>query len=67
MKTRTSPASRAGLRQGDVILKWDGRTIDHATLPWAVAHTPPGRSVSVVIWRNRVEMPIVVVTEKMPQ
>jgi len=63
----SSPAMRAALRAGDVILKWDGREVDHRTLPWAVAATPPGKSVSVVIWRNRVEMPFVVVTEKMPQ
>ncbi|HEX5059970.1 MAG TPA: PDZ domain-containing protein, partial [Kofleriaceae bacterium] len=63
----SSPAIRAALRAGDVILKWDGREVDHRTLPWAVAATPPGKNVNVVIWRNRVEMPFVVVTEKMPQ
>ena len=62
-----SPAGRAGLRAGDVILKWDGREVDHASLPWAVAQTPPGKTVSVALWRNRVEVPIVVVAEKMPQ
>jgi serine protease Do len=63
----SSPAIRAALRAGDVILKWDGREVDHRSLPWVVAQTPPGKSVSVVIWRNKVEMPFVVVTEKMRQ
>jgi serine protease Do len=62
-----SPASRAALRPGDVIVKWDGRDVDHRSLPWAVAQAPPGKSVAVAIWRNRVEMPVVVVTEKMRQ
>ena len=63
----SSPAIRAALRAGDVILKWDGREIDHRTLPWLVAQTPVGKNVNVVIWRNKVEMPLVLVTEKMPQ
>lgn len=62
-----SPAMRAALRAGDVIIKWDGRAVDHRSLPTVVAQTPPGKTVAVAIWRNRIEMPIVVVTEKMPQ
>ena len=62
-----SPAIRAGLRNGDVILKWDGREVDHRSLPWQVAQTPIGKNIGVVIWRNKTELPIVVVTEKMPQ
>jgi serine protease Do len=63
----SSPAIRAGLRAGDVILKWDGREVDHRSLPWAVAKTPVGKTVTIAVWRNKVEMPIVIVTEKMPQ
>jgi serine protease Do len=63
----SSPAIRAALRAGDVILKWDGREVDHRSLPWAVARTPVGKAVTVVVWRNKLEMPIVIVTEKMPQ
>ena len=62
-----SPAIRVGLRAGDVILKWDGKDIDHRSLPWQVARTPVGKPVAVLIWRNRSEVPITVVTEKMPQ
>lgn len=63
----SSPAIRAALRAGDVIMKWDGRDVDHRSLPWRVAQTVVGKSVPVVIWRNKVEMPLVIVTEKMPQ
>lgn len=62
-----SPASRVGLRAGDVVLKWDGREIDHRSLPWRVAQTAPNKPVAVVIWRNKSELPITVVTEKMRQ
>lgn len=65
--TPNSPAIRAALRAGDVILSWDGRDVDHRSLPWAVAQTPVGKNVRVVIWRNKTEMPLVIVTEKMPQ
>jgi serine protease Do len=63
----SSPAIRAALRAGDVILKWDGVEVDHRSLPWRVAQTPPGKSVPLMIWRNRTEIPIVIVTEKMRQ
>ncbi len=62
-----SPALRAALRPGDVILKWRGREIDHRSLPWLVAQTPPGTTVPIVIWRNHAELPISVVTETMRQ
>jgi serine protease Do len=52
----SSPAMRAALRAGDVILKWDGREVDHRSLPTVVAQTPPGKTVAVAIWRNKIEM-----------
>ena len=60
-----SPAARAGIRSGDVILSWDGREIDHRSLPWIVAQTPAGKAIAVVVWRTRAQQPITVVTEKM--
>jgi serine protease Do len=63
----SSPAIRAALRPGDVILKWDGKEIDHRTLPWAVAQTPINKGVQVLLWRNKAEVPVTIVTEKMPQ
>ena len=60
-----SPAARAGLRAGDVVLSWDGREIDHRSLPWIVAQTPINKPIAVVVWRTHAQQPITVVTEKM--
>ena len=62
-----SPAARAALRTGDVILKWAGTDVDHRSLPWIVASTPVNRHITVAVWRNRQPMNIDVVTEKMPE
>ena len=62
-----SPAVRSALRVGDVILKWGERTVDHKNLPWLVAQATIGKPVSVAVWRNRAEVAIPVVTEKMPE
>ncbi len=48
-----SPAEKAGIEQGDVILGFDGKTIaESKDLPQIVASTPVGKSVDVKIWRN---------------
>ena len=62
-----SPAARAGLRSGDIILRWGERDVDHRSLPWIVAQAPSGRPISVVVWRDRAQVPVPVVPEKMPE
>jgi serine protease Do len=62
-----SPAARSGLRAGDIIVTWGDREVDHRTLPWIVAQTPVGRPTTVTVWRNRAQVQIAVVTEKMPE
>jgi serine protease Do len=48
-----SPAMRAKLQQGDVIVSFDGKTIHNARdLAFAVAETPAGKTVPMQIWRN---------------
>jgi serine protease Do len=62
-----SPAARAGLRVGDIILLWGDREVDHRSLPWIVAQAPVGRPTSVTVWRNRAQVPLPIIPEKMPE
>jgi serine protease Do len=48
-----SPAAHAGVAPGDVIVRYDGTTVDeHATLPMLVAATPVGKTVEVEALRD---------------
>ncbi|HEY2337987.1 MAG TPA: DegQ family serine endoprotease [Burkholderiales bacterium] len=48
-----SPAARAGVKQGDVILGFNGKPIeDPNELPRVVAATKPGDKVQLEVWRN---------------
>ena len=49
-----SPADKAGLKAGDIILKFDGKKIDTMrTLPKLVSRTEVGKTVELEIWRNK--------------
>jgi serine protease Do len=48
-----SPADKAGLRPGDVVLAYNGQEIDDANkLPRLVGATKPGQSATLRIWRD---------------
>ena len=48
-----SPAEKAGVAPGDVILKLDGAEVhDSSELPVAVASLPPGTQVTLTLWRK---------------
>lgn len=51
--TADSPAEKAGLREGDIILRFDGHEISESSqLPARVGATVVGRSVPVVVLRD---------------
>lgn len=62
-----SPAAKSALRVGDVVTRWNDRDVDHRSMPWLVAGTPPGKPVRVVVWRGGAEVELSVATEPMPQ
>ena len=54
---RKSPADKAGIKAGDIILEFDGKKIDTMRkLPKVVASTSVGKSVQLKIWRNKKEI-----------
>ena len=49
-----SPAEKAGIKAGDIILEFDGKRINTMKkLPNVVASTEVGKSVELKIWRNK--------------
>tara|TARA_B100000131_G_scaffold284128_1_gene292498 strand:+ start:1137 stop:2558 length:1422 start_codon:yes stop_codon:yes gene_type:complete len=49
-----SPAAKAGIKAGDIILEFDGKKVDTMrTLPKLVADTEVGKKVKVKIWRSQ--------------
>jgi len=49
-----SPADKAGIKAGDIILEFDEKKIDTMrTLPKVVANTKVGKIVKIKIWRNK--------------
>jgi serine protease Do len=54
-----SPAAKAGLEQGDVVLSFNGQEIDRVgALSRAVAAVDPGKTAEVVVWRDGKEQRI---------
>ena len=51
--TPDSPGAKAGLKQGDVILAFNGNEVNHLhDLPRLVAETAPDTGVKMKVWRN---------------
>ena len=51
--TETGPAEEAGLKAGDIILKFNGKAVDEMRdLPRMVAETAIGSTVSLTYWRD---------------
>lgn len=63
--TRRSPAARAGVQDGDVIVEFDGRVVeDSRHLRLMVAQTPPGRTVRLKIIRDGKEQVLTATLEE---
>ncbi|MCU0838156.1 MAG: Do family serine endopeptidase [Rhodospirillales bacterium] len=53
------PAQAANIRPGDVIIEFDGKTVDQMRgLPRLVAETEVGKTVDVKLWRENREMTV---------
>lgn len=62
-----TPASKAGIKRGDVILQFGGRDIESPLdLQDVVAGTPPQKKVTVKILRNKKPMDLHLTTEEKP-
>ena len=49
-----SPSAKAGIKDGDIILEFDGTSIkEMKELPKVVAQTAVGKTVDVKVWRNK--------------
>ena len=51
--TEEGPAAKAGIVAGDIVVEFNGRAVESMrALPRAVADTPPGETVDVVVMRD---------------
>lgn len=63
-----SPAEKAGLKEEDIILQYNGKDItDPTQLRNLVASTPPGKDVELKVFRNGKILSIKVTIEELPQ
>ena len=47
------PAAKAGIKEGDVVLEYNGQSVQGTEqFQRLVRETPPGRAVKVMVWRN---------------
>jgi serine protease Do len=62
------PADKAGIEPGDVILKFDGKSVTNsADLPRIVGSTRPGSKVQVQVWRKGSPKEISLVVAETPE
>lgn len=66
--TERGPGEKAGFRQGDVVLSFNGHRIQQLRdLPRLVAESPIGQKGTATVWRNGRETTLSPVIEEMPE
>ncbi len=63
---KNSPAYRANLKEGDIILIWNGKKVAFESFPMLVADTPIGKTVFITVLRNKRKITLKVKVEKRP-
>ncbi|MFZ2855184.1 MAG: PDZ domain-containing protein, partial [Rhodocyclaceae bacterium] len=63
-----SPAEKAGIEPGDVILKYDGKSVGSSgELPRLIGATRPGSKVQVQVWRKGTTKDLAVLIGEIPE
>jgi serine protease Do len=63
---KNGPADKAGIEPGDVITKFNGKSIERASdLPALVAEVAPGQTATVEVWRKKQSKQISVKVDEM--
>ncbi|WP_153161623.1 DegQ family serine endoprotease [Zoogloea sp. 1C4] len=63
-----SPADKAGIEQGDIVLRFDNRTVGvSGDLPRLVGSTRPGSKAPVQVWRKGTVRDLVVMVAELPE
>ena len=62
------PAEKAGVETGDIILKFDGKSVSTSgELPRIVGNTKPGSKASIELWRKGVTRELTVTVGELPE
>ena len=65
--TADSPAAKAGLKSGDVLLEVDGHQVENpGDVARAVALVAPGRKATLTVWRDKAQMSVDIVLGETP-
>jgi serine protease Do len=66
--TPNGPAQKIGIKQGDVIVSFDGHEVEKLRdLPLMVAETPVGQTANVKVWRDGKEVSLSPLIAAMPE
>ena len=63
-----SPAEKAGIEPGDIVVKFDGKSVERSTdLPRIVTQIKPGTRAAAQLWRKGTNKEVTVVIEEMKE